>query len=105
MRIMGLSDTVYNVTWLVVAIFQSVLTALLMTMVGHPHVFQYSDPKYIFLFLWSYALSTSTLCFLLSTFFSKSKTAATLGTVIFFALYFPVIMKLVMSHIRSSSSR
>lgn len=47
------------------------------------------DKTILFLWLFLFCLAAITLCFLISAFFSRSKTAATLGTMIFFGCYFP----------------
>ena len=56
----------------------------------HAGVWIYSDVFLLFLWVLSFCMSIVTLCFLLSVFFSKSKTAASVGPMIFFALYFPL---------------
>ena len=89
MKIMGLSGLAYNLSWFITMMLQSILTALLMTLVSARTVFEYSQPALVFLFLLTFLLAVVMLCFLVSTLFSKSKTAATLGTVIFFASFFP----------------
>lgn len=79
---MGLSSLAYSVSWFITMTTQLTLTALLMTALGSYNVFEYSDDIWIFVFLLSFGVAVVMFCFLVSTFFSKSKTAATLGTFI-----------------------
>ena len=89
MKIMGLSAWAANLSWVITMVAQSTLTVLLMTLLGARTVFSYSNPFLIFLFLFIFSLALVMFVFLVSTFFSKAKTAATAGTVLFFATFFP----------------
>lgn len=79
MKIMGLSSLAYNLSWFITMVVQLALTALLMTLLSARTVFAYSSPVWIWLFLMSFSVAVIMFCFVVSTFFSKSKTAATLG--------------------------
>ena len=89
MKIMGLSAWAANLSWVITMVAQSTVTVLLMTLLGARTVFSYSNPFLIFLFLFIFSLALVMFVFLVSTFFSKAKTAATAGTVLFFATFFP----------------
>ncbi len=89
MKIMGLSAWTANLSWVLTMVAQSTATVLLMTLLGARTVFSYSNPFLIFLFLFVFSLALVMFVFLVSSFFSKAKTAATAGTVLFFATFFP----------------
>ena len=89
MRMMGLASATYNVSWLIMLSLQVALTSLLMTRSASESIFQYSDDSLVFLYFLSFSLALVSMCFLMATFFSKAKTAALLGPVVFFASYFP----------------
>ncbi|CAM9094590.1 unnamed protein product, partial [Laminaria digitata] len=89
LRMMGLPDLVYHGSWLITFQAQWLVTNILVLLVVRTSVFRYSNKWLVFLWLEAVALSVMAFCFLLSTFFSRSKTAATLGSVIFFAAFFP----------------
>lgn len=89
MKIMGLSDTVYGMSWLITLGIQGVVTTVGILLVTRSSVFEFSTDTSIFLYFFCYFMSVVMFSFLLSTFFSRSKSAAILGTIMFFATYFP----------------
>lgn len=89
MKIMGLSDTVYGLSWLITLGTQGLITTIGILLVTRSSVFEFSSDASIFLYFFSYYMSVIMFSFLLSTFFSRSKSAAILGTIMFFATYFP----------------
>lgn len=89
MKMMGLTDTVYNLHWFIVTFVQMTLVSILITLVTGSSVFEYSNKIYVFFYFEIFGLTIMTMCFLLATLFSRSKTAALLGPVIFFATFFP----------------
>lgn len=89
MKMMGLTDTIYNLSWLITTFLQFTLIAILITLVTGSTVFAYSDKIYVFIFFEAFSLAVIMMCFLVSTFFSRSKTASLLGPMIFFASFFP----------------
>ena len=89
MKIMGLSDAVYALSWLITLTIQSSITTCGILLVTRSSVFEYSDDAVIFLYFFSFSVSVVMFTFLLATFFSKAKSAAILGTIIFFGSYFP----------------
>jgi len=89
MKIMGLSDVVYALSWLITLTVQSSITTFGILLVTRGSVFEYSDDAVIFLYFFAFSVSVVMMTFLLATFFSKAKSAAILGTIIFFGSYFP----------------
>ncbi len=89
MKMMGLTDTVYNASWFITSFIQMTLISILITLVTGGSVFEYSNKVYIFLYFEIFSLSIMSMCFLLATLFSRSKTAALLGPMIFFGSFFP----------------
>lgn len=89
LRMMGLPDLIYHGSWFITFQAQWVVTNLLILFVVWDSVFRYSDHWLVFVWLEAVALAVMAFCFLISTFFSRSKTAATLGSIIFFAAFFP----------------
>lgn len=86
---MGLPDLIYHGSWFITFQAQWVVTNVLILLVVWDSVFRYSDHWLVFVWLQAVALAVMAFCFLISTFFSRSKTAATLGSIIFFAAFFP----------------
>ena len=89
MKMMGLTDTVYNFSWFLTAFIQMTLIALLITLVTSTTVFEYSNKFYVFVYFEAFGLAIMGMCFLLATFFSRSKTASLIGPMIFFVTFFP----------------
>lgn len=89
LRMMGLPDFIYHGSWFITFQVQWIITNILIMIVVSSSVFRYSNGWLVMLWLEAVALSVIAFCFLVSTFFSRSKTAATLGSVIFFAAFFP----------------
>jgi ATP-binding cassette subfamily A (ABC1) protein 3 len=89
MKMMGLTDTVYNLHWFIVTFVQMTLVSILITLVTGGSVFEYSNKVYVFFYFEIFSLTIMMMCFLLATLFSRSKTAALLGPFIFFASFFP----------------
>ena len=88
MLIMGLSSKAY---WLSIFSFYFVyytLIALLESIIlSFGDVLQYSDFGVIFLLFWLFGLTCIALCFMISTFFSKSKSAVIFTVMLFLVLY------------------
>lgn len=89
MKMMGLTDFAYNMSWLITLVIQMTLVSALIVAVTGSTVFQYSDKAYVFLYFIMFAISIIMFCFLLSAVFSKSKSAAMIGPLLFFATFFP----------------
>lgn len=52
-------------------------------------LFKYSDKSLVFTYFFSFGLSSIMLSFLISTFFTRAKTAVTVGTLSFLGAFFP----------------
>ena len=89
MKMMGLTETVYNLSWLITALLQMTLVCVLITLVTASSVFQYSDKVLIFFYFEAFSLAVISMCFLLATLFSSSKAASLLGPMLFFGSFFP----------------
>lgn len=66
------------------AISSAIITASTMN-----SLFLYSDKSLVFTYFFVFSLSAIMLCFLISTFFSRAKTAVAVGTLSFLGLFFP----------------
>ena len=66
------------------AISSGIITACTMT-----SLFKYSDKSVVFMYFFSFGLSAIMLSFLISTFFTRAKTAVAVGTLSFLGAYFP----------------
>jgi len=89
MKMMGLSDAALFGSWLVTyAIFWAVLSGLI-TAVSGKTIFKGSDKGNVWALFFLFGLSSTTFSYLISVFFSRAKTASSLGIVIFIAAYFP----------------
>eukprot|EP00002_Diphylleia_rotans_P010817 TRINITY_DN2139_c0_g1_i4.p1 TRINITY_DN2139_c0_g1~~TRINITY_DN2139_c0_g1_i4.p1 ORF type:complete len:1384 (+),score=248.88 TRINITY_DN2139_c0_g1_i4:167-4318(+) len=92
MKIMGLSDTVFWLSWFVYAFSIMFVTMLLLAFVVKVGgVFEKSDFGLIFIFFQLWGISVICFCFLISVFFNKSKVASALGAVILFLALLPNI--------------
>eukprot|EP01043_Picozoa_sp_COSAG02_P062756 COSAG02_NODE_8737_length_2459_cov_1.521610_2_plen_395_part_00 len=89
MKIMGLRPVVIDLSWFVTMAIQMLITSIGVSIIVSQGVYTYSNRLLVFLFVLTFSMSIVTLCFLLSVFFSKSKAAASVGPMLFFALYFP----------------
>nr|XP_048316464.1 phospholipid-transporting ATPase ABCA3-like isoform X1 [Myodes glareolus] len=71
----------------VVIIF--LICALLFVQIAEEPVLRYSDSSFIFVFLTCYAIASICFAFMVSTFFNKTHVAASAGSLLFFASFFP----------------
>ncbi len=62
-----------------------------------------TNPWVTFVFMMSYTLSTITLCFLVSTLFSRANVAAAAGGIVFFCFYLPYSFMVVWEEQLSSN--
>ena len=56
---------------------------------AHGNLFAHSDPFIIFIFYELFGLATTCFCYFVHVFFSRARTAATLGAVFWLAAFFP----------------
>lgn len=89
MKMMGLSDTIYSISWYITLFLQMTFISILITVVTASSVFQYSNKIYIFAYFEAFSIAVVSMCFLLATLFSRSKVASLIAPMIFFASFFP----------------
>lgn len=86
---MGLTDTIYILSWFITTLIQMTIVAVFITIATSHSVFEYSHKIYVFVYFETFGIAIMSFCYLLATFFARSKTAAFLGPLIFFATFFP----------------
>ncbi|XP_071953037.1 phospholipid-transporting ATPase ABCA3-like [Antedon mediterranea] len=95
MKMMGLNNWLHWLAWFTkcfafLAISTFFMTLLYWVKVGDKgSVISNSDPTVIFVFFLCFSLSTVSLCFTVSVFFSKANTAAVVAGVVWFFSYIP----------------
>ena len=87
MKIMGLTDLPYWLSWISYYATINTIQCIAMTLVLIP-VFEYSNLFLVFLYLWLYGMSLFGFSLLVSAFFSTAKTAAIVGTMLFYVTSF-----------------
>lgn len=89
MKMMGLTDTPYWLSWVIMYTIIYLISAIGCTLIGIP-IFKYSNKFVVFLIFFLYGLSCISFCMLISSFFTKAKTAILVGIVAFFVSYFSI---------------
>jgi ATP-binding cassette, subfamily A (ABC1), member 3 len=113
MRMMGLTDSALFGSWLVTYALIFLFIAAAITIITRNNMFKASNGFLVFLFFWIYGLSSVTYCYLVraaypsarpthppthshsrrraqvSVFFSRAKTASSLGVVLYLGSFFP----------------
>lgn len=89
MKMMGLTDFAYNLSWLITLFVQMFIVSSLIVLVTMSSVFQYSDTFLVLIYFMAFSVSVMSLCFLMATLFSRSKVASLVGPMVFFATFFP----------------
>eukprot|EP00899_Mesostigma_viride_P016639 jgi/Mesvir1/24977/Mv25104-RA.2 len=89
MQMMGLYEWVFYASWFIAYTIQFAITGALLAVVSSASIFPYSDASLLFVYFATFGASTVALCFLLTTFFSRAKTAAAVGTLLFLSAFFP----------------
>jgi ATP-binding cassette subfamily A (ABC1) protein 3 len=88
LRQMGATDGALWCSWMAVYAALYFVMSILIAVCGI-RVFPASNKALIFLLFFLYALAATAFCFLVSVFFTKSRVAAVLGSIIWVAAYFP----------------
>lgn len=65
------------------------MSSVIITVCTMGTLFKYSDKSLVFVYFFCFGLSSITLSFLISTFFTRAKTAVAVGTLAFLAAFFP----------------
>ncbi|KAJ0044034.1 hypothetical protein Pint_17863 [Pistacia integerrima] len=94
---MGLKDGVFHLSWFITYALQAgcssplcfAVSSGIITACTMGSLFKYSDKTVVFAYFFCFGLSAITLSFLISTFFTQSKTAVAVGTLSFLGAFFP----------------
>ncbi|CAM9002500.1 unnamed protein product [Rhodiola kirilowii] len=86
---MGLKDEVFHISWLLIYSLQFAISAAIITVSAMSSLFKYSDKSLVFAYFFVFGISAIMLSFLISTFFSRAKTAVAVGTLSFLGAFFP----------------
>lgn len=86
---MGLKDEIFHLSWFITYAIQFALSSVLLTVCTMSTLFQYSDKTLVFVYFFSFGLSGIMLSFMISTFFTRAKTAVAVGTLTFLGAFFP----------------
>lgn len=68
---------------------QFAISSVIIVVCTMDNLFKYSDKSLVFTYFFLFGLSAITLSFLISTFFSRAKTAVAVGTLSFLGAFFP----------------
>ena len=85
---MGATDAMLWASWFAVYAIMYAVLSLFVAIAGI-RVFPASNKVLIFFIFFLYSLAATAWCFLVSVFFTKARTAAVLGSIIWVAAYFP----------------
>ncbi|CAK9289939.1 unnamed protein product [Gordionus sp. m RMFG-2023] len=89
-RIMGVKFGIYRLSWMLTSLFLMELSSILMVLLLiHGKIFTYSNMLVVFLVLTLFNISVICFSFFVSSFFSKSIMAATVGGIAYFLIYLP----------------
>jgi len=89
MKMMGLRNSAFWMSWVVTYLVGFTLVCILVIVVSKGSLFKYSDGGLLFWFFFSFCLSLISLACLVTTFFSRAKTAGTLSPFVLLAGYLP----------------
>ena len=91
MMMMAMRSDAMMISWWFNFICLFLPLSILLTIVGtggRSPLFQYSTPTYIFFYFFTFFLGSTAFCVLVSCFFTKSRTASIVGSLLFFGGYF-----------------
>ncbi|KAH7855874.1 hypothetical protein Vadar_029947 [Vaccinium darrowii] len=86
---MGLKDEIFYLSWFITYALQFAISSGIITLCTMSTLFQYSDKSLVFVYFFLFGLSAIMLSFLISTFFTRAKTAVAVGTLSFLGAFFP----------------
>ncbi|XP_038685237.1 ABC transporter A family member 1 isoform X1 [Tripterygium wilfordii] len=86
---MGLKEGIFHLSWFITYALQFALSAGIITACTMGSLFKYSDKSVVFVYFFLFGLSAIMLSFLVSTFFTRAKTAVAVGTLSFLGAFFP----------------
>lgn len=89
MRMMGYSDPALVASWYgtYAVVFATIAAAIVV--ITKATLFSHSDPGLLFMLFFAFGMSAVSLCWLISTLFSRAKLAAIVGSTLFVAGLFP----------------
>jgi ABC-type transport system involved in multi-copper enzyme maturation permease subunit len=90
MSMMGLTDTGFWMSWYITYFIVYLLIAILAVAITAWSLFPYSNTLLVFLMFLLYGTSCIGFSMLISSFFSRSKTAILIGVLVFFCTFFSV---------------
>ncbi|CAM9216529.1 unnamed protein product, partial [Ectocarpus fasciculatus] len=88
LKMMGLTDAAHTASWAFNFACLFLFTSLFMVFCSGS-VFAFSDRGLVFLYFFLFFMASTAFCFFVSAFFSRAKTASTIGTLCFFVALFP----------------
>lgn len=88
-RMMGMNDLPLYGAWYIIYAAIFLVIALCVAITCAATMFSHCDGGILILYFWLFGLSSTALCFALSTLFSRAKLASIVGAVIFIATFFP----------------
>lgn len=92
MKMMGLANWAHWTAWTITALIQLTITVLLMTIIlVSGNIITQTQPVLLFLFLELFIISTISMSFAISVFFSKARLAAACAGIIYFLMYLPYV--------------
>lgn len=89
MKMMGLRNSVFWQSWVITYLISFFIVCILVIAICRGSLFKYSDMGLLFLFFFSFCLSLIALACMVTTFFSRAKTAGTLSPFLLLAGYLP----------------
>eukprot|EP01138_Halocafeteria_seosinensis_P013541 gb/GECG01013830.1/.p1 GENE.gb/GECG01013830.1/~~gb/GECG01013830.1/.p1 ORF type:complete len:1624 (+),score=205.04 gb/GECG01013830.1/:1-4872(+) len=89
MQMMGLSTSALYSSWFITYLLIYFVIAILISLVSSATFFSHSNFSAVLLLFLLFGASTTAFCFMISVFFSRAKTASTIGVLLYFGGYFP----------------
>lgn len=86
---MGLKNEIFHLSWFITYTVQFAISSGIITVITMCSLFAYSDKSLVFTYFFLFGLSAITLSFLISTFFTRAKTAVAVGMLSFLGAFFP----------------
>ncbi|CAI9301359.1 unnamed protein product [Lactuca saligna] len=86
---MGLKDEIFHLSWFITYALQFAISSGIITVCTMGTLFKYSDKSLVFMYFFVFGLSAIMLSFLISTFFTRAKSAVAVGTLAFLGAFFP----------------
>lgn len=86
---MGLKDEIFHLSWFITYALQFAVSSGIITVCTMGTLFKYSDKSLVFMYFFLFGLSAIMLSFLISTFFTRAKSAVAVGTLAFLGAFLP----------------